>query len=198
HLRHAGSEAAVARSGDDGLARARRDPPALVILDLMLPGLNGFEVCRALRASSAVPIIMLTARSTEDDKLRGLELGADDYVTKPFSPREVVARVHAVLRRSETASPLPAVRRHGDLSLDTNARQLVLRGEVVTLTSAEYRILERLLRWPGRVFTRDELMDGEDARDRTVDVHIKNLRRKIEEDRAHPRRIVTVFGIGYK
>jgi DNA-binding response OmpR family regulator len=198
YLRHAGYEAGVARSGDDGLAQARREPPALVILDLMLPGLNGFEVCRALRASSAVPIIMLTARSTEEDKLRGLELGADDYVTKPFSPREVVARVHAVLRRSETAPALPAVRQHGDLSLDTNARELVVRGERVPLTSAEFRILERLLRWPGRVFTRDELMDGEEALDRTVDVHIKNLRRKIEEDRANPRRIVTVFGMGYK
>jgi DNA-binding response OmpR family regulator len=197
YLRHDGYAAEVARSGDDGLARAKREPPDLVVLDLMLPGLNGFEVCRALRAGSAVPIIMLTARSTEDDKLKGLELGADDYVTKPFSPRELVARVSAVLRRSD-APERRAAREDGDLLLDPDSREVRLRGELVALTVAEFRILETLLRAPNRVFTRDELMHGDDALDRTVDVHIKNLRRKIEDDRARPTRIVTVFGVGYK
>ena len=192
YLRHAGYATEVARTGDEGLERAQRDSPDLVILDIMLPGLNGLEICRALRAGSAIPIIMLTARSTEDDKLRGLELGADDYVTKPFSPREVVARVSAVLRRAEKPQP------EGDVYIDRESREAVVRGERVALTAAESRIMEKLLRSPGRVFTRDELMSGDDALDRTIDVHIKNLRRKIEDDRANPTRIVTVFGIGYK
>jgi DNA-binding response OmpR family regulator len=192
YLRHGGYRAEVARSGDEGLERARRERPDLIILDLMLPGVSGIEICRTLREESDVPIIMLTARSTEEDKLRGLGVGADDYVTKPFSPREVVARVGAVLRRSRS------VRADGDLELDPDAREVTLRGENVPLTAAEFRILEKFLRAPGRVFTRDELLSGEEALDRTVDVHIKNLRRKIEDDRANPTRILTVFGVGYK
>jgi DNA-binding response OmpR family regulator len=192
YLRHAGYKAEIVPTGDEGFARARRTKPDLIILDLMLPGLNGVEICRALREESAVPIIMLTARSTEEDKLRGLAVGADDYVTKPFSPREVVARVTTVLRRSR------ALTEDGDLTLDPDARELTLRGLSVPLTTAEFDILHMLLRSPGRVFTRSELTHDEEALERTVDVHIKNLRRKIEDDRANPRRIVTVFGVGYK
>ena len=194
YLRHEGYRTDVARTGDEGLSRARQHAPDLVILDLMLPGRNGLEVCSALRVQSKIPIIMLTARSTEDDKLLGLETGADDYVTKPFSPRELVARVRAVLRRAEPASEEKLIA--GDLSLDRETREVVVRGESVALTAAEFRLLETLMRSPGRVFTRDELVEG--GLDRTVDVHIKNLRRKIEVDRANPSRIVTVFGTGYK
>ena len=194
YLRHEGYRTDVARTGDEGLARARQQQPDLVILDLMLPGRNGLEVCAALRVESKLPIIMLTARSTEDDKLIGLESGADDYVTKPFSPRELVARVRAVLRRAEPADEEPLVA--GDVTLDRATREVIVRGASVPLTAAEFRLLETLMRAPGRVFTRDELVEG--GLDRTVDVHIKNLRRKIEIDRANPTRIVTVFGVGYK
>jgi len=194
YLRHEGYRTDVARTGDEGLACARQQAPDLVILDLMLPGRNGLEVCAALRTQSKLPIIMLTARSTEDDKLLGLESGADDYVTKPFSPRELVARVRAVLRRVDPQDEEPLVA--GDLILDRAAREVVVRGESIDLTAAEFRLLETLMRSPGRVFTRDELVEG--GLDRTVDVHIKNLRRKIELDRANPARIVTVFGVGYK
>jgi len=194
YLRHEGYRIDVARTGDEGLSRARQHSPDLVILDLMLPGKNGLEVCNALRVESKTPIIMLTARSTEDDKLLGLETGADDYVTKPFSPRELVARVRAVLRRAE---PVHEERlTAGDLTLDRETREVIVRGESVVVTAAEFRLLETLMRTPGRVFTRDELVEG--GLDRTVDVHIKNLRRKIEVDRANPTRIVTVFGTGYK
>ncbi len=202
YLRHDGYQTDLARAGDEALARARERRPDLVILDLMLPRLSGIEVCRALRAESNVPVIMLTARSTEEDKLRGLDMGADDYVTKPFSPRELIARVRAVLRRAEPRDHEEKIAA-GDLVLDPSARDVVVRGQSVTLTGAEFRLLETLVRAPGRVFTRDELMrrafgDGYDGLDRTVDVHIKNLRKKIEEDRANPVRIVTVFGAGYK
>ncbi|MEO7732204.1 MAG: response regulator transcription factor, partial [Kofleriaceae bacterium] len=171
-----------------------------VVLDLMLPGLGGLDLCKQLRAESAVPIIMLSARSTEDDKLLGLELGADDYVTKPFSPRELVARVRVVLRRFEPADDPIIV---GDLVLDPRARELVVRGAPVALTAAELRLVETLMRAPGRVFSRDELMQrafgaAYEGLDRTIDVHIKNVRKKIELDRANPTRIVTVFGLGYK
>jgi two-component system alkaline phosphatase synthesis response regulator PhoP len=200
YLRHAGFRTGIARSGPDALHEVREAPPDLVILDLMLPGVSGLEVCKIVRRESTVPIIMLTARSTEDDKLLGLELGADDYVTKPFSPRELVARVRVVLRRIEPPGDKVVA---GDLVLDPRACQLTVRGEVVALTAAELRLVETLMRAPGRVFSRDELMqralgDAHDRLDRTIDVHIKNLRKKIEIDRSNPRRIVTVFGLGYK
>jgi two-component system alkaline phosphatase synthesis response regulator PhoP len=200
YLRHEGYRTEVAHSGTDGLTLARRERPDLVILDLMLPGLNGLDVCRQLRSEWPVPVIMLTARSTEQDKLAGLDLGADDYVTKPFSPRELVARVRAVLRRTD-ASPEPA--KAGDIVIDPNSREVTVRGEKVPCTAAEFRLLDALVRSPGRVLTREELMqrafgDSYEGLDRTIDVHIKNLRRKIEEDRANPSRIVTVFGVGYK
>jgi DNA-binding response OmpR family regulator len=200
YLRHAGFATEIARSGPDGLEKARAARPDLVILDLMLPGLGGIDVCRTLRAESAVPIVMLTARSTEDDTLLGLEAGADDYMSKPFSPRELVARVRAVLRRLEPAEE-PIAR--GELVVDPAAREARVRGASVALTAAEYRLLEALARAPGRVLSRDELIrrafgGAYEGLDRTIDAHIKNLRRKIEDDRANPRRIVTVFGLGYK
>ena len=200
YLRHGGFRAEVARTGTEGLERARAARPDLVILDLMLPGMGGLDVCRALRAESEVPIIMLTARSTEDDKLLGLELGADDYITKPFSPRELVARVRVVLRRFEPADEALTC---GELVLDPVAREVRLRGQPVALTAAELRLVEVFMRAPGRVLSRDELVQRAfgaeyDGLDRTIDVHIKNLRKKIEDDRANPRRIVTVFGLGYK
>jgi len=200
YLRHDGFRTELARSGTEGLEKARETTPDLVVLDLMLPGLGGLEVCKTLRAESTVPIIMLTARSTEHDKLLGLELGADDYVTKPFSPRELVARVKVVLRRVEPAVDKIVV---GELVLDPAARELVVRGAPVTLTAAEYRLVETFMRAPGRVFSRDELMQrafgsSYEGLDRTIDVHIKNVRKKIEADRTNPKRIVTVFGLGYK
>ncbi|TMQ10474.1 MAG: response regulator transcription factor [Deltaproteobacteria bacterium] len=199
YLRHGGFRTAIARTGTEALDKAR-EPPDLIVLDLMLPDVGGLDICKVLRASSHVPIIMLTARSTEDDKLLGLELGADDYITKPFSPRELVAGVRVVLRRFE---PVADTLVCGDLALDPETRELRVRGVPVALTAAELRILEALLRAPGRVFSRDELVQrafgsSYNALDRTIDVHIKNLRKKIEDDRANPKRIVTVFGLGYK
>jgi two-component system OmpR family response regulator len=200
YLRHAGFRTEIARSGLAGLQRARDGKPDLIVLDVMLPELGGLEVCTVVRRESPVPIILLTARSTEDDKLLGLELGADDYVTKPFSPRELVARVRVVLRRCEPPEDRLV---SGDLALDPVARELTVRGEPVALTATEFRLVEVLMRSPGRVFSRDELTrralgDSHDALDRTIDVHIKNVRKKIEVDRANPTRIVTVFGLGYK
>ncbi|HMG54264.1 MAG TPA: response regulator transcription factor [Kofleriaceae bacterium] len=200
YLRHGGFRTEVARSGPDGLARARDGKPDLMVLDVMLPGLGGLEVCKAVRAESTVPIILLTARSTENDKLLGFELGADDYVTKPFSPRELVARVRVVLRRFEPPDDKIV---SGDVTLDPAAHEVLVRGAPIALTAAEFRLVETLMRAPGRVFSRDELMQrvcgaSYDGFDRTIDVHIKNVRKKLEADRANPTRIVTVFGLGYK
>jgi two-component system, OmpR family, alkaline phosphatase synthesis response regulator PhoP len=200
YLRHGGFRTEVARTGREGLDRARDGKPDLIVLDVMLPELGGLELCKIVRRESQVPIILLTARSTEDDKLLGLELGADDYVTKPFSPRELVARVRVVLRRFEPPEDKLVA---GDLVLDPAACELTVRGEPVALTATEFRLVEVLMRSPGRVFSRDELMrrvlgDSHDGLDRTIDVHIKNVRKKIELDRANPARIVTVFGLGYK
>jgi DNA-binding response OmpR family regulator len=200
YLRHGGFRTELARSGLEGLQRARDGKPDLIVLDVMLPELGGLEVCKIVRRESVVPIILLTARSTEDDKLLGLELGADDYVTKPFSPRELVARVRVVLRRFEPPEDKLV---SGDLVLDPVARELIVRGEAVALTATEYRLVEALMRSPGRVFSRDELAQralgaSYDGLDRTIDVHVKNVRKKIEADRANPMRIVTVFGLGYK
>ena len=203
YLRHDGFRTDVARSGPEALCRARDGKPDLVVLDLMLPGLGGLEVCKALRLESAVPIIMLTARSTEDDKLLGLEIGADDYITKPFSPRELVARVRAVLRRSERQHADGDLLRVADLVLDI-PRLSVRRGdEPVDLTPTEFQILATLARHPGRVFTRAQLLDaarGTDAEayERAVDSHVKNIRRKLERDPHAPRYLETVYGIGYR
>jgi DNA-binding response OmpR family regulator len=204
YLEQAGFEVATARDGVAGLELASAPDISLVVLDLMIAGLSGQEVCRRLRASSTVPIIMVTARVAEDDRVAGLELGADDYVPKPFSPREVVARVQALLRRTgrrpDANAPHSIV--VGDLEINVWSRQARVAGRLVSLTPTEYRLLEALARQPGRVFTRDELVarafgPDYDGYDRTIDVHITNLRRKIEPDR-EPRYVLTVHGVGYK
>jgi DNA-binding response OmpR family regulator len=204
YLEHGGYETLCAYDGRQALIEARDGRPDLVVLDLMLPQLDGLDVCRALRAESRVPIIMLTARAAEDDKLCGLDLGADDYVTKPFSPRELVARVRAVLRRVEPQGVADkSVLRRNDIVIDFGRRAVEVRGRAVTLTPTEFKLLAALAKSPGRVFTRQELVEQAlgwdyDGLDRTVDAHVMNLRRKIEPERAQPSLIVTVFGVGYK
>jgi DNA-binding response OmpR family regulator len=202
YLRHGGFEVVSADDGKAGLAMAREARPDLIVLDLMLPQLDGMSICRLLRTESSVPIIMLTARSTEDDKLRGLDTGADDYITKPFSPRELVARVRAVLRRS-SAGDVASFINAGDVEVDAAAREVIVAGRPVTLTATEFRLLQTLAGTPSRVFTREELVarafpDDYDGLDRTVDVHIKNLRRKLDDEPGLPSRIATVFGTGYR
>jgi two-component system alkaline phosphatase synthesis response regulator PhoP len=189
-------------SGEAALATARSRPLALIVLDLRLPGLGGVDVARAIRRDSAVPIIMVTARVEEDDRLLGLEAGADDYITKPFSPRELVARVRAVLRRSA----LPANRdvlRAGDVTLDVARLAATRDGQPIDLTPTEFHLLAALARHQGRVFTRGQLLDairGDtlDPFDRAIDAHVKNLRRKIERDPRRPCIVLTVYGVGYK
>lgn len=204
YLAHAGFEVTVVHDGRRGLAEAQSGRHDLVVLDLMLPGLDGLQICRALRADRSVPIVMLTARSTEGDRVLGLDLGADDYVGKPFSPREVVARVRAVLRRSGKGQAPGAERyRFAGLTVDAGTREVTVRGRPVALTPTEFALLRAFVRFPQRVFTRDELIEralGEDfdGSDRTVDAHVMNLRRKIEVDRDRPEFIQTVFGVGYK
>ena len=202
YLERAGFSVTAAADGVSGLALALGPEVSLVILDLMFPGIGGREVCRQIRLSSAVPVLMLTARASEDDRVAGLEIGADDYVAKPFSPREVVARVQALIRRtgSQPTAPPPIV--IGDLQLDLWARRARLKNRVLTLTPTEFKLLEVLGRSPGRVFTREELLarafgPGYDGLDRTVDVHITNLRRKLEPGR-QPKYILTEHGIGYR
>jgi DNA-binding response OmpR family regulator len=200
YLRHAGYAVDVAGTGPDALAVAGERRPDLVVLDLMLPGLSGLDVCRALRERADVPIIMVTARTTEDDTLAGLRAGADDYVTKPFSPRELVARVATVLRRARPAS---ATIEAGDLTIDRASREVRRAGVPVPMTPAEFRLLETLASSPGRAWTRADLAErafGHDyeALDRTIDAHVMNLRRKLEPDRARPSLIQTVFGVGYR
>jgi DNA-binding response OmpR family regulator len=200
YLRHAGHEPLQVADGSAGLDAANDLKPDLIVLDLMLPGVDGIEVCRTLRKTTEVPIIMLTARSMEEDKLRGLESGADDYVTKPFSPRELVALISAVLRRSQT----PQTIRAGDIDIDVEKRQVRSAGALVALTPTEFRLLEALALSPGRVFTRSELAErafghDHDVLDRTIDVHVMNLRRKLAPDRSRRRSLIaTVFGIGYR
>ncbi len=189
--------------GSQVLGLVRRDSPDLVILDLMLPGMDGWEVCRALRRETDVPIIMLTARSEETDQLVGLELGADDYITKPFSPRTLVARVRALLRRTTGRLKPPAVIRAGTLEIDLTAHRVTLDGDELHLTPNEFKLLAVLAGSPGQLFTREQLGDhlhggSFDSFDRSIDSHIKNLRRKLETDPAHPRFIETVYGVGYR
>jgi len=203
YLRLAGFDVIVAGDGVRALEAARGRRPDLVVLDLGLPGLDGLEVARTLRRESEVPIIMLTARVEEDDRLGGLEIGADDYVTKPFSPRELVARVRAVLRRSEGRHVDGDLLRVADLVLDV-ARMSVRRGdEPIDLTPTEFQLLAALAHHPGRVLTRAQLLDaarGADAEayERAVDSHVKNIRRKLERDPHAPRYLETVYGIGYR
>jgi DNA-binding response OmpR family regulator len=205
YLEREGFAAVTSGDGASALDLARRHRPALVILDLMIPEIDGWEVCRRLRQNSEVPVIMLTARGEEIDRVAGLTLGADDYVVKPFSPRELMARVKAVLRRSApSARPADAVLTHADLCLDLDKRRLTANGAPVELTPHEYALLAALMAAPGRTFNRDELLDclypdGEAmVIDRVVDVHIGKLRQKIEPRPATPRHILTVRGIGYR
>jgi DNA-binding response OmpR family regulator len=203
YLEHAGFEVVAAGNGPDGLRLAEQQPFALVVLDWMLPGTAGPDVLRRLRASSDVPVMMLTARTTEDDRVRGFDIGADDYVPKPFSPREVVARAQALLRRRPAlaAPPTPPIR-IGDLELDRVRREARVAGRVVPLTPTELRLVEALAAHPGRTFSRDELVarafgPDYDGLDRTVDSHITNARRKLEAGGAR-RMIHTVHGLGYR
>ncbi len=203
YLKRDGYTVLTAYDGQEALDVARRKQPDLVVLDLMLPELDGMDVCRLLRAESRVPIIMLTARSTDEDKLRGLDIGADDYVTKPFNPRELVARVRAVLRRTTPEEPPPADLRFGDLVISFIRHEVRVGDRPANLTPTEFRLLEALAREPGRAFTRAELLDrvfgyDYDGIERTIDVHIMNLRRKIEPTPAQPRYITTVPGVGYR
>jgi two-component system OmpR family response regulator len=203
YLNQAGYEGVIARDGINGLELASDEKVALVILDLLIPGISGHEVCKRLRRKSTVPIMMLTARASEDDRVMGFDLGADDYVSKPFRPREVVARVQALLRRcSPQQSAPPAPITMGDLEINCWGRSVSLRGQPVAVTPTEFRLLELLAKAPGRVFTREELLARAfgpdfDGMDRTIDVHITNLRRKIEP-KGERTYIVTVHGVGYR
>ena len=196
----------VAGSGREGLALAERAKPGLIVLDLMLPDVSGEEICGEIRSRSDVPILMLTAKASEEERVGGLALGADDYLTKPFSPRELVARVRAVLRRTQgSETPLVEVLSFdgGALEIDTVQHEVRCDGEVVDLTPNEYRLLVTLARYPGRVYSRFELINHVqgydfDGYERTIDAHVKNLRKKIEADPRHPRYVETVFGVGYR
>ena len=203
YLEQAGFVVTLSPTGSDALPSFRRERPDLVILDLGLPGMDGLDVARAIRHEGNTPIIMLTARSEEADKLIGLELGADDYVTKPFSPREVVARARTVLRRAQPAPTQPEAIIVGNISLDPARRAVQVSDRAVELTPSEVELLSAFVRHPGQVFTRLQLLDltqGEayEGYERTIDQHIKNLRKKIEPDPSNPRYILTVHGVGYK
>ena len=203
YLEREGFKVTTAFNGRAALDSARRQHPDLIVLDLMLPEISGFDVCRALRKESDVPIIMLTARDETTDKIVGLELGADDYVTKPFDPKELVSRIKAVLRRSQGQIVARNTLHIADLEIDVSKR-LVKRGEeVMELTPIEFDLLKAMAEHPGQVFTRLQLLDrvqGEayEGYDRTIDSHIKNLRKKIEPNPERPRYIITVYGVGYK
>jgi two-component system alkaline phosphatase synthesis response regulator PhoP len=203
YLEKSGFKVLTSGDGQQALAITRQERPDLIVLDLMLPGMDGLDVCRAIRRESDVPIIMLTARAEETDQLIGLELGADDYITKPFSPRALVARVRALLRRTQGNLLQQETIRIGDLELDLRRKQLSLKGEIIHLTRSEFLLLETLAKHPGQPLSREQLLEKLhgvvfDGVDRSVDSHIKNLRRKIEPDPADPIYIQTVYGFGYK
>ena len=203
YLERAGFKVMVAVNGADALALARTKQPDLVVLDLGLPKMDGLDVTRALRKRSNVPIIMLTARVEESDKLIGLELGADDYLTKPFSPKELVARVRAVFRRVDAGTGQSEVIRVADVMLDIPRIQAKVGNRAIEFTSTEFELLAMMMRQPGRVFTRGQLLDGirgeqVESFDRAIDAHVKNLRRKLEPDPRNPRYVLTVYGVGYK
>jgi two-component system alkaline phosphatase synthesis response regulator PhoP len=203
YLEQGGFRVITAADGGTALAAARHERPDLVVLDLNLPGLDGLDVCRALRRDSDVPVIMLTARVGEADRLIGLELGADDYITKPFSPRELVARVRAVLRRVRGGVHRPGLIRAGDLEIDLKGHRVARGGEPIRLSRTEFNLLATLAQHPGQTFTRAQLLDrlhgvAYEGYDRSIDAHVKNLRRKLEPDPAEPRYVLTVYGIGYR
>jgi two-component system alkaline phosphatase synthesis response regulator PhoP len=203
YLEHAGFSVVSASDGPEALARARADRPDLIVLDLGLPKLDGLDVARALRQTSSVPIVILSGRADESDKLVGLELGADDYVTKPFSPKELVARVRAVLRRSERPPTPSDVIRAADVTLDVPRMRARAGDRDVDLTPTEFQLLAALAREPGRVFTRSQLLDAVhgvafESYERAIDAHVKNIRRKLEPDPREPRYLQTVHGVGYR
>jgi two-component system alkaline phosphatase synthesis response regulator PhoP len=203
YLEQGGFRVVTAGDGPMALAQYKHEKPDLVLLDLNLPGMDGIEVARRLRTLSNVPIIMVTARVDETDRLIGLELGADDYVTKPFSAREVVARVRAVLRRAEAAPVSPDVIRAADIVIDLTRHAVTRGGEPVNLTPTEFNLLAAMAREPGRAFTRLQLLEAAqggtfEGYERTLDAHIKNLRAKLERDPKKPEYLITVFGVGYK
>jgi len=203
YLEQAGFNVLTAYRGDTGLSIWEHKRPDLVLLDLNLPGVDGLDVAREIRRKADTPLIMLTARVEETDRLIGLELGADDYITKPFSPREVVARVRAVLRRAGSAPSAPVVLRAGGLEIDLEAHTVTNAGQAVDLTPTEFNLLANLVAQPGRAFSRLQLLEAAqgatyEGYERTIDAHIKNLRAKIESDPRRPILIETVFGIGYR
>jgi two-component system alkaline phosphatase synthesis response regulator PhoP len=203
YLEQSGFQVLTAGDGVTALSVARQSCPDLIVLDLNLPGLDGLDVCRALRRESDVPIIMLTARVAEADRLIGLELGADDYIVKPFSPRELVARVRAVLRRVRGGVHTPGLIRAGELEIDLPGHRVTRAGQPIELTRSEFDLLAVLAQNPGQTLTRMQLLDrlygvAYEGYDRSIDTHIKNLRRKVEPDPGAPRYVLTVYGVGYK
>lgn len=206
YLTAAGHDAHVVHDGRAALDEARRRRPDLVVLDVMMPGLDGLHVCRTLREESDVLVLMLTARTTEDDLLLGLELGADDYLTKPYSPRELMARVRTLLRRASRGAPAPAgpgLRRIGRIGVDPALHQVTVGDEPVECTRGEFAILAAMSEQPDRVFTRAQLLHhtrgiDRSSTERTIDVHVMNLRRKIENDPQRPTQLITVYGVGYR
>ena len=203
YLRNAGFEVIVVGDGGSAVASVRSAKPDLLVLDLGLPGRDGLDVAREIRRWSDTPIVMLTARGDETDLIVGLEIGADDYVVKPFSPKELVARVRAVLRRTRTAARGDEIVRAGDVEIDTAKMRVSVGGAQVDLTPTEFQLLATLAREPGRVFTRSQLLDAVhgvaiESYERAIDAHVKNIRRKIEPTPGSPRYVVTVHGVGYK
>jgi DNA-binding response OmpR family regulator len=203
YLRNAGFEVIVVGDGGSAVASVRSAKPDLLVLDLGLPGRDGLDVAREIRRWSDTPIVMLTARGDETDRIVRLEIGADDYVVKPFSPKELVARVRAVLRRSRTAARGDEVVRAGDVEIDTAKMRVSVAGTQVDLTPTEFQLLATLAREPGRVFTRSQLLDAVhgvaiESYERAIDAHVKNIRRKIEPEPGSPRYVVTVHGVGYR
>jgi DNA-binding response OmpR family regulator len=203
YLRHAGFEVIVTSDGESALAAARGSKPDLVVLDLGLPAKDGLDVTRELRRTSNVPIVMLTARGDEADRIVGLELGADDYVVKPFSPKELVARVRAILRRTSAMDTGAEVLRAAGVVVDLKRMRVAVEGRPVDLTPTEFQLLTALIREPGRVFTRSQLLDAVhgvaiESYERAIDAHVKNLRRKIEPTPGRPRYLLTVHGVGYR
>ncbi len=203
YLEQAGFAVLHAGDGAEALSLARAVRPDMIVLDLGLPGSDGLDVTRSLRERSAVPIIMLTARTDEADRIVGLELGADDYVTKPFSPKELVARVRAVLRRAEATLGGGEVVRGGPVTIDIPKRKVTVEGDTVELTATEFDVLLTLARHPGRIYTRAQLLDAVhgvsfESYERSIDAHVKNIRRKIEPDPRRPTLVLTVYGVGYR
>ena len=203
YLRNAGFEVIVVGDGGSAVASVRSAKPDLLVLDLGLPGRDGLDVAREIRRWSDTPIVMLTARGDETDRIVGLEIGADDYVVKPFSPKELVARVRAVLRRTRTAARGDEVVRAGDVEIDTAKMRVSVGGTQVDLTPTEFQLLATLAREPGRVFTRSQLLDAVhgvaiESYERAIDAHVKNIRRKIEPEPGSPRYVMTVHGVGYR